>query len=94
MWNFVSAVFCSSVNEFSVPDLRSEKALSVGANMVKPRLAFSWLLIRSSTWVLFSSPMKVVNLPAFLRIAVMSGGPDEEPEETEGPEGAAAGAED
>ena len=83
MWNFVSAAFCSSVNELRVPVFRFEKALSVGAKTVKPLPGFlSWVLIRESTWLLFSSPMKVVNLPAFVRTAMMSAGPegDEEPE--------------
>ena len=76
------------MNEFRVPVLRSEKALSVGANTVKPWFDFlSWVLIRTSTWLLFSSPMNVVNLLAFWRTEMMSGGP-------EGPEVAGAGGED
>ena len=42
IWNFVRASFCWSMNEFSVPVLRSEKALSVGANMVNPGFVFFW----------------------------------------------------
>ena len=78
IWNWASYIFCSSVNEFRVPVLRSEKAVSVGANMVKPwPVDFcSWLLIGSSIWVLFSSPMKVANLPDFLRTEVTSEAPE------------------
>ena len=96
MWNFVSAAFCSSVKELRVPVLRSEKALSVGANMVKPALDFflSSLLISASIWVLFSSPIKVLNLRAFLRIVMTSAGPAEEAEGAKGPEGDGAGGED
>ena len=84
-WNCTSWAFCWSVNEFRVPALRFEKALSVGANMVRPWFELlSWMLIRSSIWVLFSSRMKVVYWPAFSRIAVM----------LVGPAGAGAGAED
>ena len=43
--------------------------------------------------MLFSSPIKVLNLRAFLRIATMSAGP-EEAEGAKGPEGAGAGGED
>ena len=85
------------MNEFRVPVLRFEKALSVGANTVVPSDFLSRLLISASIWVLFSSPMKVVNLRAFLRIAVMSREPEgvpEGPEGTKGTEGASAGGED
>ncbi|CBI32716.3 unnamed protein product, partial [Vitis vinifera] len=74
IWNRASAVFCRSVNEFRVPVLRFEKALSAGANKVMPSDFLSRVLISASIWVLFRSPMKVVNLRAFLRIAVMCGG--------------------
>ena len=85
------------MNEFRVPVLRFEKALSVGANTVVPSDFLSRLLISASIWVLFSSSMKVVNLPAFFRIAVMSREPEgvpEGPEGTKGTEGASAGGED
>lgn len=74
IWNCANLTFCLSVNEFRVPVVRSEKALSAGANMVKPWLdAFwSWLLIGSSIWVFFSNPMKVVNFPDFRRTEVTS----------------------
>lgn len=95
MWNFVSAAFWSSVNELRVPVLRSEKAVSVGANMVNPALAFflSSLLICESIWVLFNSPIKVLNLRAFLRIPMMSAEAEED-EGTKGPEGDGAGGEE
>ena len=66
-----------------------------GRNMVKPALDFflSSLLISESIWVLFSSPIKVLNLLVFLRIAMMSVGP-EEAEGAKGPEGDGAGGDD
>lgn len=79
-----------------MPVLRFEKAVSVGANTVMPSDFLSRLLSSASSWVLFSSPMKVLKLPAFLRIAVMSGEPGEPegPEGTRGTEGGSAGGED
>lgn len=60
-----------------MPGLRLEKALSVGAKMVRPWLELlSWVLIWSASWVLFNSRIKVVYWPAFSRIAVMLVGPD------------------
>lgn len=65
------------MREFSAPDLRLEKALSVGAKMVRPWLELlACELIWSASCVLFSSLMKVVYWPAFSRIPVMFVGPD------------------
>ena len=62
--------------ELSVPALRLEKALSVGAKMVRPWFELlSCELMRSATCVALSSLMKVVNWPAFSRILVMLVGP-------------------
>ena len=73
------------MSELSIPVLRFEKALSVGANTVRPWFkSLSCELIWSSIWVLFSSRMNVVYLPLFLRTETM----------LMGPEGAGAGAED
>ena len=60
-----------------MPALRLEKALSVGAKMVRPWLELlSWELIRSATWLAVRSLMKVVNWPPFSRTLVMFVGPD------------------
>ncbi len=65
------------MREFSAPDLRLEKALSVGAKMVRPWLELlTCVLIWSASWVLFSNRMRVVNWPALVRIPVMFVGPD------------------
>lgn len=76
IWNCTSSTFCSSESEFKVPDLRLEKALSVGANMVMPLFVLlscprSWL----ATAVAFRRRMKRVNWPAFSRILVTLVGP-------------------
>lgn len=61
MWNCSSATFCWSVREFSVPEGRAEKALSVGANTVRPWLELlSCVLIWSQTWVVLQRRMRVV----------------------------------
>lgn len=61
-----------------MPDLRLTKALSVGANTVRPWFELlSCVLIWSSCWVFPSRRMKELNWPAFSRIAVMFGGPDD-----------------
>ena len=61
-----------------MPNLRSEKALSVGAKRVRPGLDFlTCALICSASSVFFSSRMRVVKWPAFLRIAMMSVGPED-----------------
>ena len=61
-----------------MPNLRSEKALSVGAKRVRPGLDFlTCALICSASSVFFSSRTRVVKWPAFLRIAMMSVGPED-----------------
>lgn len=60
-----------------MPNLRSEKPLSGGAKMVRPRLFFlSCPLICSAMSVFFSSRMNVVKWPDFLRIEMILMGPD------------------
>lgn len=60
-----------------MPNLRSEKALSVGAKRVRPGLDFlTCALICSASSVFLSSRTRVVKWPAFLRIAMMSVGPE------------------
>lgn len=62
--------------ELSVPGLRLENALSVGAKIVRPWFELlSCALIRSATWFPLRSLMKVVNWPAFSRTWVMLVGP-------------------
>ena len=58
--------------------MRLEKALSEGANMVKPLFVFmSCELIWLDTWVVFKRRIRVVNPPAFFRILMMSVGGDD-----------------
>ena len=77
IWNCTSWTFCWSLSELIVPDFRLAKALSVGANTVRPWFELlSCVLIWSSCWVFSSRRMKEVNWPPFSRIAVMFGGPD------------------
>lgn len=72
----MSRIFCSSLREFKVPDLRLENAASVGAKRVKPFfVSLSCPLIWSATAVLFKRRIKIVKPPAFWRILVTSGGP-------------------
>ncbi len=69
-----------------MPSLRSENASSFGAKRVIPGFDFlTCALICSASSVFFSSRMNVMKLPAFLRIVMMSTGPD-------GGGGGAAGA--
>jgi len=83
-WNWMSSFFCWSLRELRKPGLRLEKALSFGANRVRPPLVVrSWELIWLETCVAWRRRIRVVNPPAFLRILMMSVG---------GAEGAGAGA--
>jgi len=62
--------------EFSVPAFRLVKALSVGANTVRPWFELlSCELSLSAVCVALRSLMKVVNWPAFSRTWVMLVGP-------------------
>lgn len=51
-WNWMSSFFCWSLRELRKPGLRLEKALSLGANKVKPPFVVrSWELIWLETCV-------------------------------------------
>lgn len=60
-----------------MPAFRFEKALSVGANKVRPwfELLLSWAFILSLSCVTFRILIKVLNWPAFSSIFVMLAGP-------------------
>uniref|UniRef100_A0A0A9HJ90 Uncharacterized protein n=1 Tax=Arundo donax TaxID=35708 RepID=A0A0A9HJ90_ARUDO len=71
-WNWTSAFFCWSESELSVPEGSEVKALSVGANTVRPLPELlSWLSICCATPVDRSSRMKVLNCPALASTPVM-----------------------
>ena len=77
-WNWMSSFFSWSSRELRNPGLRLWKALSFGANNVKPLFEFkSWALIWVETCVVVRRRIRVVNPPAFLRILMMSVGADE-----------------
>ena len=76
MWNCINCIWSCEFMEFSVPALRLENALSVGANTVRPWFElFSCELILSAICEALRSLMKVVNCPAFSSTWVMLVGP-------------------